>query len=107
MRGKWPVYLRILGVFLNAQATVADGLRACLADGRLKELEQLAHSLKGSAGNIGAVRVFELATGVCTTVRGQGDPATLAGQVEALADSTQALVAALRERLAMGGEGQP
>jgi len=88
-------------------ATVADGLRACLADGRLKELEQLAHSLKGSAGNIGAVRVFELATGVCTTVRGQGDPATLAGQVEALADSTQALVAALRERLAMGGEGQP
>jgi len=107
VRGKWLVYLRILGVFLNAQATVADGLRACLADGRLKELEQLAHSLKGSAGNIGAVRVFELATGVCTTVRGQGDPATLAGQVEALADSTQALVAALRERLAMGGEGQP
>jgi PAS domain S-box-containing protein len=103
VRGKWPIYLRILGVFLSSQADVADGLLACLADGRLKELEQLAHSLKGSAGNIGAVRVFELSAEVCATVRGQRDAAGLAATVEALAGSTKALIGALRERLAAEG----
>ena len=87
----------------TASATTTDHT----IDARSRLRRSVSNTLKGSAGNIGAVRVFELATGVCTTVRGQGDPATLAGQVEALADSTQALVAALRERLAMGGEGQP
>jgi len=103
VRGKWPIYLRILGVFLSSQADVASGLLACLADGRLKELEQLAHSLKGSAGNIGAVRVFELSAEVCATVRGQRDAAGLAATVEALAGSTKALIGALRERLAAEG----
>ena len=106
VRGQWPIYLRILGVFLSSQADVVDGLLASLAGGRLKELEQLAHSLKGSAGNIGAVRVFELAAEVCATVRGQGDVAGLAKSVEALAGSTKILISALRERLAENGESR-
>ena len=105
VRGKWPIYLRILGVFLSSQAEVVDKLRACLAEGRLKDLEQLAHSLKGSAGNIGALRVFELAAEVCATARGQRDAAGLEETVEALARSTKALIETLQQRLSASTEG--
>ncbi|MDD3327407.1 MAG: PAS domain S-box protein [Zoogloea sp.] len=105
VRGKWPIYLRILGVFLSSQAEVVDKLRACLAEGQLKDLEQLAHSLKGSAGNIGALRVFELAAEVCATARGQRDAAGLAESVEALARSTKALIETLQQRLSGSAEG--
>jgi len=104
VRGKWPTYLRILRIFVTTNSDIVDRLQAALAAGDLAGLERLAHGLKGSAGNIGASRVFELAAAVCNAVRdGQGAEA-LARPVASLVRVLQPLLVALHLRLPDEGE---
>ncbi|WP_300438722.1 PAS domain S-box protein [Zoogloea sp.] len=104
VRGKWPTYLRILRIFVTTNSDIVDRLQAALAAGDLAGLERQAHGLKGSAGNIGASRVFELAAAVCNAVRdGQGAEA-LARPVASLVRVLQPLLVTLHLRLPDEGE---
>jgi CheY-like chemotaxis protein len=99
VRGRWPTYLRILRTFVSTQGDAGPKLERALAEGRLNDVEHLAHALKGSAGNIGALKVFEMAADVCTAIRAGGDAEAAARPVARLVRALQPLLTALRQRL--------
>jgi signal transduction histidine kinase/CheY-like chemotaxis protein len=62
--GRWTAYKRILKLFGNTHRDDPTRLREALDAGQLEEVRSLAHALKGSAGNIGALRLQELAAAI-------------------------------------------
>lgn len=69
--GKQALYLSMLRKFVAGQADTPNQLVQTLAAGKRAEAERLAHSLRGVAGNIGAMEVHRLATDVETAIREQ------------------------------------
>jgi|GEM_PF-1365219 len=103
VRGKWSTYLRILRIFVDTNADAVERVQALLAAGELAEIERLTHSLKGSAGNVGATRVFDLAAAICNAVRDGADAEALARPVANLLRALQPLLVSLRLRLPEAG----
>lgn len=68
---RWSAYLRVLRLFVDTHGVGADEMVAALAADRLDDAQRLAHSLKGSAGGVGARRVQELAAAVEGAPQGQ------------------------------------
>jgi PAS domain S-box-containing protein len=105
VRGKWPTYGRLLGIFVSNHGDLADRLNACLAAGDLAGIEHLSHTLKGAAGNVGAADVFALADGICRTVR-SGNVDALADQLAMLGQVLPRLAGAIRAALGDGAENR-
>jgi PAS domain S-box-containing protein len=104
VRGRWPTYVRLLGLFADTHADAMARFNASLAAGDLEEIGRLAHSLKGAAGNVGATGVFALATAICNGVReGRGADA-LADLLATLTETMPPLLAAIRQRRVESGE---
>jgi HPt (histidine-containing phosphotransfer) domain-containing protein len=61
VRGNTTKYFRMLNLFVDGHAEDVTVLAGCLASRDLITLKQLAHTLKGSAGNVGALWVSEAA----------------------------------------------
>lgn len=61
VRGNAKTYLRLLHLFVASHGDDVTALRQALAADNAEESRRLAHSLKGAAGNIGAVQVYQLA----------------------------------------------
>ncbi|MEW6220471.1 MAG: response regulator [Thermodesulfobacteriota bacterium] len=87
MAGNRALYTNILGRFLEDNRDLADRMRAALAAGDVEQLRQLAHAVRGVAGNIGASVVEEAAAALEQGIRN--------GRTEALATGLAALTAAL------------
>lgn len=51
---------KMIRIFLDHAPTRVEEIRSGVATGHLRETEKGAHSLKSSAGNLGAVRLREL-----------------------------------------------
>jgi HPt (histidine-containing phosphotransfer) domain-containing protein len=83
--GEPDVLDEVLRLFLDDVPRRIDRLRAAWAAGDVTEVHRAAHSLKGSAGNIGAHALFA----VCKQLDERGKAGDLAG--------TEQLVAALVE----------
>jgi PAS domain S-box-containing protein len=81
VRGRWPIYLRLLSMFLATQTHTAHRLETLLEAGDLRGIEELSHTLKGSAGNIGATQLFHLADALCQAVRDERGPDALAAHL--------------------------
>ena len=64
MRGNWPAYKRILLAFRQKQSDTADVIEQYVKHDILDEAARLAHTLKGSAGNLGADALFQQAAAV-------------------------------------------
>ena len=62
-------------MFLTEIPARLDRLRNAFASGNIEEVRRAAHSLKGSAGNIGANRLFA----VCRQLDDQGRTGDLSG----------------------------
>ncbi len=62
-------YETLLRKFADQQAAAIEDMRAALAIGDLGSAERLAHSLKGSAGTLGAVGLSEAAAGAETAIK--------------------------------------
>ncbi|MCK6394897.1 PAS domain S-box protein [Zoogloea sp.] len=107
VRGKWPTYLRLLGIFVDTHGDVAERLMACLAAGDIAEIARLAHALKGSAGNVGAIRVSSLADAVCQAARTERAPEKLADLLAGLGQALHDLFKAIGKQLARGGDENP
>ena len=97
VRGRWPTYLRILRTFVSTQGDAGPKLERALAEGRLNDVEHLAHALKGSAGNIGALEGFRDGCRRVLAIRAGGD-AEAAAPVARLVRALQPLLTALRQR---------
>ncbi len=58
--GDQQLYLEILRIFIQTQANTAIDIENALKNGDLALARRQAHTIKGSAGNIGATRLLEL-----------------------------------------------
>ena len=58
--GEPDVLTEVLRLFLDDVPPRIDRLRNAWASGNIEEMHRAAHSLKGSAGNIGARRLYEV-----------------------------------------------
>ncbi len=64
MRGNWLSYKKILKGFRQKQCDSADALSSYLQNSELEEAGHIAHTLKGSGGNIGAQALSQIAAKV-------------------------------------------
>ena len=69
VRGNPMKHARLLALFVDSHAEDAAQLSAALASADLATLRQLAHSLKGSAGNLGVVHLAEAAVALDSALR--------------------------------------
>ncbi len=67
--GNWEIYRYILLHFRNNQGDAADRLEMLISNGQWEAAEHLAHSIKGSGGNLGAKRLYEKAAALEQTCR--------------------------------------
>lgn len=98
-----PVLLiDLINMFLEdapqRRIAIVDGARS----GDLEAVERAAHSLKGSSGNLGAVRVQDVAESLQVAGRSR-DQASVDGLVDSLVSSLDAAEAELRRILASHG----
>jgi len=103
--GRWPAYLRVLRLFADSHGQEVERIQAALAAGQREEARRLAHSLKGSAGSVGALRLQALAAAVEATLKGNDEGA--AGEIAApLAELADALPGFCRQLVALLPAGQ-
>jgi len=99
MMGKKPLYLAMLRRYATGQKDTPAQVRAALQAADPVLAERLAHTLKGVSGNVGAVRVQELA-GVLEEALRQREPDTKVLPLLAALEAPLAeLVAALEAQL--------
>lgn len=103
--GRWPAYLRVLRLFADTHGQEVERIQAALAAGQREEARRLAHSLKGSAGSVGALRLQALAAAVEAPLKGNDEGA--AGDIAApLAELADALPGFCRQLVALLPAGQ-
>lgn len=95
--GKPEFVRKLLGVFANSQTPVANEIRAAAASGDTENLTRLAHSLKGSAGNIMARSLMGLALETEHAAR-DNHPEAMALACD-LADGLDATLAEIADKL--------
>ncbi|MEP6872732.1 MAG: PAS domain S-box protein [Burkholderiales bacterium] len=71
MAGNRPGYVRLLRIMTTAGGDMAKQLSDAIAAVDLSALEHVAHDLKGTAGNVGAVEVEEGAAALDAELRGR------------------------------------
>ena len=114
--GKAERYVRLLRRLVDDHGDDLSKLRACLAVGDLTGARRIAHTLKGVAGTLGAIRLqgaaAALEAGILAEYPGgeierlvdlvEEAQALLAGALRGLADPGSSCVAAQAEALALG-----
>ena len=98
LRGNVPRYVRLLVLFADSHAPNLASLAERLAAGDLATLGELAHSLKGAAGTIGAMRVANAAAALDAAVRAGVGARTeeISIQCAALRHDLRAFIASIR-----------
>ncbi|PUA96946.1 signal transduction histidine kinase [Acidovorax sp. 107] len=111
---KRPAYEGLLRKFVAGQAHAVQATRSALAAGQHDEAQRAMHTLKGTAGTIGATALAALAQRVEEAIANQAAPDAVDSLLQPVEATCQALVAALQqavpaEDLASAGaaEGQP
>jgi CheY-like chemotaxis protein len=104
-RDKLPFYRRLLSLFIEGHGDDAHQLAALIDNNDLLAAKRLAHGLKGTAGNIGALPIFQLATELDDALK-QDDKAGAEATLAPLAERLPQLIAALRAALNEAGETQ-
>ena len=69
VRNNRGIYVNLLNGFLREQADIPARVRQCVKQDSLEAGFRLAHTLKGVAGNIGAMSVYEAAERTCQALR--------------------------------------
>jgi signal transduction histidine kinase/DNA-binding response OmpR family regulator/HPt (histidine-containing phosphotransfer) domain-containing protein len=96
--GNLRLYRAMLRQYAEAQAETPEALRVALAAGDAKTAERLAHTLKGVSATLGIKAASEAAAVVEDRIR-HGRLEGIEGDLMALAQATEAVVAAIRTAL--------
>ena len=96
--GKEKTYVRVLGMFAESHGDDAMHLSTALAAKDLVTVKQLAHSLKGAAGTIGAMRVAAAATVLDAALRVATPVAELETLCATLCSGLTALIEGIRRQ---------
>ena len=97
--GKKPLYLSILRKFVEGQADAPARITGALDGNDWQSAERHAHTLKGSAANIGATGVQEMAASIEASVRAHEAREAIDALVGAVSVPLATIVKALREFL--------
>ena len=87
------VALQVLDLYESTAVAIIGELRAALGEGDGEEVRRLAHKLTGSARNVGATGMADLAAGV------EAGPADVDGALDRLGAALAPTCAALRAAL--------
>lgn len=93
VRGSSARHARVLALFVDSHAGDAARIADLLAANDLAALRKVAHTLKGSAGNVGSAWVFEAAKALESAIRDEAGQ----GEIEASGDALIAELTALIE----------
>lgn len=107
VRGKVPLYRRLLALFVDHHGDEVERLRARLQAGDMVEIERLAHTLKGSAGHLGATRVQTAADALQAAIRHGAGRDDIDHCFEAVAAELPPLLDGARAALAVEGPPAP
>ena len=99
--GDKDLLLEIAGLYLEDVPRVLPELRRATADFDVKAIEHLAHSIKGSVGNVGGLAAHEAALRLEERVKAGGEE-EIAGSVDRLIHEIDQLTAALETEVAKG-----
>jgi HPt (histidine-containing phosphotransfer) domain-containing protein len=99
IRGNVEGYLRVLRAFVSSHEKEVAQLTEALAQGNLAALQEVAHSLKGSGGNIGALRLADTATALAVALRQNAPPTQLKNYGTALLAELKAVLDSMRSAL--------
>lgn len=97
--GQMDLYLSLLGKFRSRQGHTVEQLRLALQGGHWQTAERLAHTLKGSAAQIGAVEIRDRAGELEASIRGRDALSRADAMLDGLAPKLEALFAAIACRL--------
>lgn len=97
--GKKALYLSLLRKFVDGQASAPANVRSALDAGKEHDAERLAHTLKGTAANIGAQRIQAVAARLEAAVRNREMRETIDALIGEAERALTPTVAALREAL--------
>jgi two-component system sensor histidine kinase/response regulator len=103
VRGNLNLYPRLLTLFVDEHADDATRLQDFLIAGDLPGAQHIAHALKGTAGNLGAVAITRAATRLDAALR-QADDVAVTPALADLTESMAALIAGIRQALPNPGE---
>ena len=92
-------YLKLLVLFVDKHGPDPQRLQQMLDAGDLSGAQKLAHTLKGSAGNLGAVRVSETANALQSAIHRGAARTEIDGCAQRLIDELLQLVAGIRDVL--------
>lgn len=62
LNGNWEIYKKLLASFCEKYADAAERLDACLKQGSWEDARRLAHTIKGTSGNLGAKTIFNISS---------------------------------------------
>ena len=99
IRGNVQGYLRVLRAFVSSHELEVLQLTQALAQQDLDTLREVAHSLQGSGGNIGALRLAETATALAAALRHNAPHVQLEPTVNALVTELKSLLDGVRRAL--------
>jgi two-component system sensor histidine kinase/response regulator len=91
VRGNLTTYTRILAMFAERHAGDVDRMRMFMEQGDLAQAQLLAHTLKGTAGNLGAKAVQSLAAQLDAALK-HGDVNAVPALLERLAEQVSYLI---------------
>lgn len=100
-------YIRLLNLFADTHGLDGECLTSNLVAGNLKEIERLAHTLKGAAGSLGATRVQSAASGVLMALRLDSAQSDLDTAIHRLSVELSSLIDAIRHALSGIRSGLP
>lgn len=104
--GKKLSYLRLLRILVDYHGSDPQQLGASLAEGDLMEVGRLAHTLKGAAGNFGALRIQAMAGELELAIEDKAPRVEVERLTAALATELAALINAVKLGLPTAGEAK-
>ena len=107
LNGNLATYLRLLRRYAADHADDMARLRQKMSEGDTDEARRLAHTLKGSSGNLGATKVQRLAAELEAAIREGRDAAAIEGLTSAAETELQSLTTALRAALPEAAPAAP
>jgi CheY-like chemotaxis protein len=100
IRGNLKKYTRLLVLFADSNQRYGDQISGMVGSGELAAMESIVHSLRGSAGMLGALPVSEAASAISMALRNKADTDEISRLCAVLAAELSSLVRGIREATA-------
>src|SRR6185436_8494240 len=105
--GNRKLYVKLLRQFVEQQGPALGQIASALSAGDAVLAERIAHTLKGVAGNIGAMSIHSAAGVLEQLIRDRADAAAVDSARQQVADVIDPVLAQLQTVLASGAQETP